>query len=128
MTGLDFVRRAMRSIGVLQQGEVPSAQEASDALGTLNDMLQAWRLDGIDLEFEDLTLTSFVPLAREDTRAIRYCLALELAGEFGMTPGQGVLKYAAEGLQQMRAKYSKIRSLSVDDGLLENRRFDIYTG
>jgi hypothetical protein len=45
-----------------------------------------------------------------------------------MNPGQGVLKYAAEGLQQMRAKYSKIRSLSVDDGLLENRRFDIYTG
>lgn len=44
-TALDSIKRAMRLIGVLSVGEVPSAQEASDGLEALNAMLESFAND-----------------------------------------------------------------------------------
>lgn len=38
-TALDIIKRAMRSIGVLPEGETPSAQQASDGLSVLNQLM-----------------------------------------------------------------------------------------
>lgn len=38
-TALDIIKRAMRSIGVLPEGETPTAQQASDALAVLNQLM-----------------------------------------------------------------------------------------
>lgn len=38
-TAIDIITRAMRSIGVLASGETPSANQANDALVSLNDLL-----------------------------------------------------------------------------------------
>lgn len=42
MTARDLITRALRAIGVLAQGETPTAAEAQDALLILQDMLASW--------------------------------------------------------------------------------------
>jgi hypothetical protein len=42
MTARDLITRALRSIGVLAQGESPTAAEAQDALLILQDLLNSW--------------------------------------------------------------------------------------
>ena len=45
MTALDIISSALRLIGVLASGEVPSAAEAADALVILNDMVDQWNAE-----------------------------------------------------------------------------------
>lgn len=42
MTANDLIARSLRLIGVLASGELPQANEAQDALVTLNNMLDSW--------------------------------------------------------------------------------------
>lgn len=44
-TALDMIKRSMRLIGALGQSEDPTAQEATDALNSLNSMLDSWSLE-----------------------------------------------------------------------------------
>lgn len=44
-TALDLVKKSMRLCGALGQGEVPTANEATDGLNTLNAMLDSWSID-----------------------------------------------------------------------------------
>ena len=41
-TARDFIKIALQDLGVLADGEVPTASQANDALGKLNRMLQSW--------------------------------------------------------------------------------------
>ena len=41
-TPLDIITRAMKDIGALAGGEVPTADEAQDGLDMLNDLLEQW--------------------------------------------------------------------------------------
>lgn len=47
----DLIRRAMRLGNIIEAGEVPDADEYQDALGTLNDMLDAWSLESLILPY-----------------------------------------------------------------------------
>lgn len=42
MTARELITSAMRLSGILAQGEVPSSNEANDALSSLNDMIDTW--------------------------------------------------------------------------------------
>jgi hypothetical protein len=44
-TALDLIVGALRKINALAAGETPSAQDSSDALQVLNDMLELWSID-----------------------------------------------------------------------------------
>lgn len=44
-TALDLITGAMRSINALEAGETPSANDSSDALQVLNDLLESWSTD-----------------------------------------------------------------------------------
>ena len=41
-TPLDIITRAMKDIGAVAAGEVPTADEAQDGLDMLNDMIAQW--------------------------------------------------------------------------------------
>lgn len=47
MTVRDLVRGSLRLIGAVASGETPSANEQSDALSVLNDMLDSWTVSGL---------------------------------------------------------------------------------
>lgn len=44
-TALDLIIGALREINSLEAGEVPNADDADDALQTLNDMLESWTIE-----------------------------------------------------------------------------------
>ena len=46
-TARDVVKRALQKIGALVKSEAPSADEASDGLNALNNMLGSWTNDGL---------------------------------------------------------------------------------
>lgn len=111
----EVIKRALRSIGVLHHNEDATDDEAADALTTLNDMLNAWRLQGIDLEHLDVALTDEMPYAGEDIAAIRYNLAMELAGEFGVPPPAVTAVRADSSFRALQAKYAAPDELKADE-------------
>lgn len=46
---LDLIKSSMRLFGGNGAGITPSSEEANDALGVLNDIVEAWNLDGLML-------------------------------------------------------------------------------
>lgn len=48
-TALDLITRAMKLAKVIGQGETPTAEEANDALATLNDILENWDTEPMSL-------------------------------------------------------------------------------
>lgn len=47
VTALDLIKRAMRSIGSIEPGEDPSADEATDFLVSLNNMIAEWGTENL---------------------------------------------------------------------------------
>lgn len=56
MKGLDLISSSLRLIGVLASGEVPSADEANDALTILNQMIDSWSAEKLMI-FTDQVVT-----------------------------------------------------------------------
>ena len=65
---LDIIKTAMRHIGALATGETPTADEASDGLQALNDVLETWNLEGM-MVYSGLVLP-FVTVAGQSTYTI----------------------------------------------------------
>ena len=49
MTINDLVTRSLQLAGVVGMNRTPSAAEMIDGIATLNEMLEAWALDGMDM-------------------------------------------------------------------------------
>lgn len=54
-SALDIIKGALRSINVLASGEEPTGDEAQDALVILNQMLDTWSADGLNIFTEGIT-------------------------------------------------------------------------
>lgn len=48
-TALDMIKRSMRLIGALGDGETPNANEQSDGLSALNSMLESWSIQSLNI-------------------------------------------------------------------------------
>ena len=60
-TALDIITRALRPIGALASGETPNAEQTSDALDMLNDMLATWANERMLLHYETEVVFPVVP-------------------------------------------------------------------
>jgi hypothetical protein len=116
-TALDIVTRALRSLRVLASGDTPSADEAADGLTALNDMLFAWRIDGIDLGHVALASSDTLDVPDDHLFTIRLSLAERLAGEYGAALSPDDLRAAELGRAALRAQYFSIQDLTSDNPL-----------
>ena len=116
-TARDMINSALRLLGKLQSGEVATANEAADALASLNQMLHAWRDQGIDIEHSDYALDDTLPLQQNHLAAIRYCLTMELAPEYGATPSPFLAQKADEYFRGLQAFYCDPHLLGCDAAL-----------
>lgn len=47
ISAIELISRSMRLAGILESGETPTAEEATDGLGVLNDMLEGWSTESL---------------------------------------------------------------------------------
>lgn len=133
-TNLQIVTDALRSIGVLDETETPSAEQGSYCLRQLNQMMALW-------DVEDVTLGYFAQSSTADTcpipdwaeQGVWGKLALKVASHFGAQVPIGTVASADEGytvilrtLINMRLEGSDMSHMPAGTGRL--RGFNILTG
>ena len=102
-----------------------SAEEYNSALEALNELLDSWRDEDIDLGLYDVRAETEIP--KEYVRHLRYNLAMELAMEHGLNIDPVMYAKAAELKGDLEDPV--IPEMEIDEALLVgNRRWDIYRG
>jgi hypothetical protein len=99
-TAQQLINRTLRLLGVKAEGQTATPEQSVGALDAMNDMLFAWRDQGVDLGHTALALGDTIPYQDDHLAAIRYSLAVELAPEYGR-PVQGEI--AANQMKYFRA-------------------------
>lgn len=128
MTALDIIKGAMRLIGVLAAGEVPRAEDAQDALLSLNAMINDWQNEPlIDAELSPYdSLAEDNPLQAGYEKALKYNLAVELAPEYGKAATIPALVVSEALNSKAKIKRAVIANredlLECDDALLINEQ------
>lgn len=80
----DIVNGAYRRCdGLLGLGQVPTAEEATEALAALNGMMHGWKSKGVDIEHVTLALGAAFPLADEFEDGVTAMLAVRLSSQNG---------------------------------------------
>lgn len=117
-TCLDIVTRACRKIGIVAQDEPLTADMAAASLASLNDMLHAWKLSGIDLALTaDLALSDTFPMAPEFREGTIYSLASRIAPD-----NEAVAGFDADDFfRKIQAAYVVIADVPMPSGLIRRR-------
>jgi hypothetical protein len=121
------IKSAFKLAGIVAESETLTAEQESDGVTQFNDMLHAWKNQGIPLEHVTLTVSDVVPYPDDHIEPIKYNLAVKLAAEYDAPIDQLKIILAAQGLEGLRDYYSQPGLLSVDAALSpyynSNRRF-----
>lgn len=124
-TALDVIRRAMRLIGAIAEGEVPTAEQAADGLTSLQAMLGEWEGRGVrlgavvDTEF---ATADTIPVPVSHLNALAFNLAVTLAPEYGRGDAlQAVLPQAERAFNALRAQYVKAPRIGADPAVVWQR-------
>jgi hypothetical protein len=84
-TVLDLITDSLRYMNILDQIQSPSAEQGNTALTVLNDLMADMEADGIRLGwYPQTSMGAVVPLQDCDIRGVKWCLASELAGYYGI--------------------------------------------
>lgn len=112
-----IIKRAMRSLAILQSGEEPTAAEAQDAVETFNAMLHAWEHDGIPLNHIDLAYADTFPYPDHHVDPVMYNFAVRYGVEFGKDIPAVVIGGAESGYRNLQNYYVDVPTLEVDTAL-----------
>lgn len=123
MTGNELITPALRSIGVLQETESASAEQAATALVTLNDLMAGLQGEGVDLGYAPQSDPSVdIGLNIEDRQAVKAILAVMLCPDYERQPHPVIVALASEGRNTLlrnsilRNKVSTPQTLPRGDG------------
>jgi hypothetical protein len=93
-TNLEVIGDALKEISVIAETQSPSAEQGAYGLRKLNEMLEAWTEDGIELGyFAQSDTTADCPIPAYAVRAVKACLSREVAPH-----------YSAQITQELAAK------------------------
>lgn len=125
-TVADLIRRSLQTLGQLAAGETPTAAEEADAFLALNDMLDGWAAEGMDVS-TFAAVGGEVDLPPGYARAIQYGLAVELAPSYGVAVPGEVGGVAAEAKFIVKRTEFVSSELISDAAVLSSSVTDITT-
>lgn len=106
-TAITIIKRAMRLIRILDPNESMRAEDAADALESLNAMLAEWHEAEIGLpDYSLATLETELASDVADREAIAYALAIRIAPEYedaNLSPT--FMASAVESMARLRLRY-----------------------
>jgi len=113
ITTLQVITDALRSINVISEVDTPSSEQGEAARRILNQMMEVWREDGIDIGwFAQANTTGDAPIPDWSESAVISSLALRLAPRFGASISQ---ELAATGSQDYRMVLQKVQREALDN-------------
>ena len=117
-TARDVIKRGYRASNLLSIGVDPSSDDAVAGLDVLNQMMDAFRIDGIHIGHNTLDLDDTVVVDAAYIEPIVYNLAVRLAAESGRAAPLEVQRLAVKGERTLRAAtFEYPDDLRVDRGL-----------
>jgi hypothetical protein len=98
MSNLTIINDALSLIGVLPEGQDATAEQGSDGLRAMNDMLAEWALNGTDIGYFPQTETGEdFPCDYRLSEVVKYNLAVRLCGFYNRPIPQDVGFIAGNG-------------------------------
>jgi hypothetical protein len=86
MTIIELITGALRKLNVINEIETPSAEQGAKCLEALNDMMEQWEENDINLQYYPQTTTSATfPCPAYANVGVRAALAIRVAADFGAT-------------------------------------------
>lgn len=87
ITAIEMLTDAGRAANIIDENQTPGPEQGVNWLRILNQMMGQWDGDGIRLGWTVVAAQDDVlPLDFVDEKAVKYNLAVELAGDVGMDP------------------------------------------
>lgn len=126
-TALDVITAAMRKLRILPSGGVPTSQETEDGLNALNDMLAAWRIEGIDLAQTTLASNDIIDVPANHIEGLKLNLAVRIAEDFGAQIGPSMAAGATASHAALLAYHFSIADLA-DENPLARVNLPTYDG
>jgi hypothetical protein len=128
-TAQTIINRASRLCRVIDGEAAMSANDAADALETLNAMLAEWHAADIGLPDYSLdSLTTELASDAADREAIAYALALRVAPEYGATLTEDIVQMASSCMGRLRLRYFQPGTVDWSELPCSTPAFDINTG
>ena len=101
-TNYDLITGALQLLGVVGETEQPSAEQGELGLTTLNDMLEFWAEDDIDVgQYPQTDLQADWPGSPGTVGTVKANLAIYLAPHYQREPSPMVVAMASAGYQKL---------------------------
>lgn len=97
ITNLELVRDALSLINVLGIGESAEPEQSEHALRKLNQLMEDWKEDGVDLQYHPQSMDDLAaecPIPADTELAVTHYLAIAIAPHYGKPLGPGLLSLA----------------------------------
>ncbi|MEO0943253.1 MAG: packaged DNA stabilization gp4 family protein [Pseudomonadota bacterium] len=119
ITTRKIVYDALARLGVYDEVETVDATDAARALSSLNDMMHAWRADGVLAGYSSVALTDAFPLPQRHHEAVIAMLALRITDDFAPEAATPILADEAKnGWELIRSEYHVSTGLRILDNLV----------
>lgn len=125
-TNLELLQYALLKCNVIDETQVPSAEQGVTALNVLNDMMASMSADGVKIGWYPQTnIANVSPLQNQDVGPIKYLLCAALAAHYGIPLGPELV--AQIGAAGIRLAKTSLRYSEADLSELP-RTQGIYNG
>ncbi len=130
ITNVQLIRDALSLINVLGVGEAAEAEQSEHALRQLNQIMEFWRTDGVDLQYYAQTvddLGSDCPLPPDAELAVTHFLAIACAPHYGrqVSPALAAL---AELYYKTLTRVSEVERMQVVKNIVPRGEADQENG
>lgn len=94
-TNLVIIEDSLRDIGVISEIDSASAEQGSFCLRRLNQFMEAWKEDGVDIGwFAQTSTTATIPIPDWAELGVTATLAIAIAPTYGATVSQELIAIA----------------------------------